>query len=317
MTDYKLDCIHRGIKKATTAEIQRIIDKELPAYLKNQKACDVKPEHIRDLLRGIYKRNAVRQADCVRSYLMAAYNYGLKAEFDVKRESSTSYRLSFNPVAAIPRIQPIRAGDRNLSQAEIHTLWNALDDAPCNAFSRTVLRLLLVTGQRVQEVTGMRWDELDLNTQLWRLPSNRTKNKQPHTLPLTDLAIELLDPLRQWQGISEFVFPHRTDPSQPMPWRSITWATSQLCKQLDIPSFSPKDLRRTVKSRMADVPISKEIRDRIQNHALHDVSSKHYDRANYLPQMREAMTQWDSWLRGTIAQPYPGSEQPQDSQTRE
>ena len=57
-----------------------------------------------------------------------------------------------------------------------------------------------------------------------------------------------------------------------------------------------RDLRRTWKSRTADAGIDRFIRDVIQQHTNQDTGSKNYDRANYLPQMREAMTKWEKWL---------------------
>lgn len=65
--------------------------------------------------------------------------------------------------------------------------------------------------------------------------------------------------------------------------------------------FVPRDIRRTVKTRMGEIGISKEIRDRIANHAFTDVSSKHYDRYDYLTEKREALEIWCTWLSDTVS----------------
>ena len=65
--------------------------------------------------------------------------------------------------------------------------------------------------------------------------------------------------------------------------------------------FIPRDLRRTCKSRMGEIGISKLIRDRLHNHALQDVSSRHYDRYDYLPEKRQAMQTWGGFLQAVIA----------------
>lgn len=57
--------------------------------------------------------------------------------------------------------------------------------------------------------------------------------------------------------------------------------------------FTARDLRRTCKTLMGEAGISKEIRDRIQNHALNNVSSKHYDRYDYLTEKRRALEIWE------------------------
>jgi hypothetical protein len=69
----------------------------------------------------------------------------------------------------------------------------------------------------------------------------------------------------------------------------------------DNPKFNPfvaRDIRRTCKTLMGELGITKEIRDRLQNHALNDVSSKHYDRYSYLPEKREALRKWEVRLTG-------------------
>ena len=68
-----------------------------------------------------------------------------------------------------------------------------------------------------------------------------------------------------------------------------------------IKPFQPRDLRRTWKSRAGDAGIDRFTRDLIQQHAQTDTGSKHYDRYDYLPQMREAMNKWEIWLRNAIA----------------
>ncbi|MEZ9548040.1 integrase, partial [Vibrio crassostreae] len=63
-----------------------------------------------------------------------------------------------------------------------------------------------------------------------------------------------------------------------------------------IKPFTPRDLRRTCKTLMGELGISKSLRDRLQNHALNDVSSKHYDRYEYLPEKRIALESWQQKL---------------------
>ncbi|MDG2560557.1 integrase, partial [Vibrio parahaemolyticus] len=60
--------------------------------------------------------------------------------------------------------------------------------------------------------------------------------------------------------------------------------------------FIPRDLRRTCKTLMGEIGVSKALRDRLQNHALNDVSSKHYDRYEYLAEKRYALELWESKL---------------------
>jgi NAD(P)-dependent dehydrogenase (short-subunit alcohol dehydrogenase family) len=66
------------------------------------------------------------------------------------------------------------------------------------------------------------------------------------------------------------------------------------------PYATNRDLRRTFKTLAGKAGVSKEIRDRLQNHALQDVSSKNYDRWNYMPEKRAGMAKWDKFVRAFL-----------------
>jgi integrase len=118
-------------------------------------------------------------------------------------------------------------------------------------------------------------------------------------VPLSALAVELIESMRPLSG-DTLLFPSRNDPDQPMPHQSISQALRRFCAASGFPKLTPRDLRRTVKSRMGEIGISKDIRDRLQNHALHDVSSKHYDRYDYLAEKRTAINKWTVWFEETL-----------------
>ena len=68
-----------------------------------------------------------------------------------------------------------------------------------------------------------------------------------------------------------------------------------------IPIVTNRDLRRTWKTLAGKAGLSEEIRDRIQNHTLQDVSSKNYDRWNYMPEKRAAMKKWNTFVRAILS----------------
>jgi integrase len=68
------------------------------------------------------------------------------------------------------------------------------------------IKLMLLTGQRRGEISGMRWDEIDLDAKTWTLPAARTKNSREHVVPLSDAAIAILASLPRVAGKNGFVF---------------------------------------------------------------------------------------------------------------
>ncbi len=84
------------------------------------------------------------------------------------------------------RSEPRR--ERVLGLDELRTVWHAAGDGDYAA----IVRLLMLTGQRREEVGGMRWSELDLDAARWSLPPERTKNGKPHVVPLGRQAVAIL-----------------------------------------------------------------------------------------------------------------------------
>jgi integrase len=123
-------------------------------------------------------------------------------------------------------------------------------------------------GQRPIEVIGAPLSELDLETRVWSIPPARTKNTRWHLLPLTGRAIDPIDQARALHGRKgSHLFPKYGDSDKPghmsrnVPSRSV----QKLCADTGFAKFVPRDLRRTVKTRMGELCITKDVRDRLQN----------------------------------------------------
>jgi integrase len=95
-----------------------------------------------------------------------------------------------NPFVALPVRNGIAKRERVLSDTEIGEIWHATGDA-ASPYG-TIIRLLLLTGQRRGEVAGMTWSELSDDLAIWTLPGERTKNGAAHTVPLSAPARDLL-----------------------------------------------------------------------------------------------------------------------------
>lgn len=99
--------------------------------------------------------------------------------------------LDRSPMEGMETPPPVKARERWLSDDELRLIWNAAPE--CHRCFGPIVRLLIATGQRREEVSGMRWSELSRTDKLWTLPGDRTKNGEPNTIPLNDLAVAELD----------------------------------------------------------------------------------------------------------------------------
>ena len=89
--------------------------------------------------------------------------------------------LSDSPFERVPIAATVRR-DRVLSDDEIRRVWKATEGP--GAFN-AIVRALLLTGQRREEVSGLMWSELDSDLSVWTLPAARSKNGKPHVIPIS------------------------------------------------------------------------------------------------------------------------------------
>ncbi|MBP1848260.1 integrase [Rhizobium petrolearium] len=155
----------------------------------------------------------------------------------------------------------------------------------------------MLTGQRVEEIARLHVDQWDAKERI--IDWSKTKNLQPHAVPVPSLAAELIESIKPNEH--GWYFPSAKDPSIPVSHATLY---SFVWRQRDrgvIPHATNRDLRRTFKTLAGKAGVPKEIRDRLQNHALQDVSSKNYDRWNYMPEKRAGMAKWDKFVRAMLA----------------
>ena len=153
-----------------------------------------------------------------------------------------------------------------------------------------VLRLMLATGQRKGEVVGACWDEIDLAAGWWTIPEEKAKNGLPHRVPLSPLTLRLLREIREAPGDSGFLFPS-SQSNKPIRDDSISKAVRRNESELNIPHFTPHDLRRTVASQMASAGVSRLVISKILNHVDSGVTPV-YDRHGYDADKRKALNAW-------------------------
>ncbi|MEX9883303.1 tyrosine-type recombinase/integrase [Providencia sp. PROV120] len=290
--------------KRTWQDVLKRLEKECYEQIpRGTKAKDVTPNQIKKLLSNIIQRGAIVQSNRIRSYLMAAFNFGIKADNDpMQTNDSTIFGIQSNPVSIIPKQSSAeKVGNVWLNWEELSYVMTFFSKTPnVGWIMQSLIRTCIFTGgQRPYEISISQWDSVDWKTKTLLITSDVSKNKREHLIPLTDSALSELETIQQLTANlkSNYIFPLSKDGKRPIRTDSLAQAIGYFRKyHPDFKHFTARDLRRTCKTLMGEIGISKEIRDRIQNHALNDVSSKHYDRYDYLNEKRIALTKWEEKL---------------------
>jgi integrase len=240
------------------------------APLANLRLADIDRRAIASLLAKIESDSGPISRNRVRSSLSAFFTFAI-AEGLVD---------GANPVAGTLKVDEGGSRDRVLTQEELRALWSALTDPPF----ADVVKLLLLTGQRRDEIGGLRWAEVDLVRKLIVLPPERTKNNRRHELPLSDQAVAILtaQPRR-----ADFVFGGKG-------FQAWARAKAKLDQRVGIAPFTLHDLRRTCATQMSELGVLPHIVEAVLNH-----QSGHkggvagvYNRARYIDEMRSTLQRW-------------------------
>ncbi|WP_392340720.1 tyrosine-type recombinase/integrase [Moritella marina] len=287
-------------KKRTYVAVLSALEKEVyPVIPGDTKAKDVTRQQIKQVISNLIERGAVIQSNHVRSYLMTAFNCGLKHDNDpAVLVQNIKFGIESNPVVGIPKQKDGKPGDNFLTIDETrHVIAAFIDTVAVGYKIDALLKLCFYTGgQRPYELCTSTWNNVDWKEKTLFIAAEFSKNNKPHLIPLTNSAINILRELENISKGSKFIFPQDNIIKH---LRTDSFSTAVIRYRESNPefkSFVPRDIRRTCKTLMGALHISKEIRDRIQNHAFNDVSSKHYDRYDYLSEKREALVIWERTL---------------------
>jgi integrase len=202
--------------------------------------------------------------------------------------------------------------DRVLDDDEIRTLWHALPTALARSLSvQRILKLCLITGQRVGEVAGMERGELDLKAGTWILPPRRTKNAVKHSVPLSDMALDIIrSALADAPADCPFVFPARTNAGLSAMAvaktlrRALEPDNDHPHGRLNMQPFVSHDLRRTMLTSLAKLGISPVVAGAVANHVSvtrGTITLKVYTQHSYAAEKAQAMSLWAERLAAIIA----------------
>ena len=190
-------------------------------------------------------------------------------------------------------------GEAQAKLVEIPAFWSALDAAPRMSKQISLgLKLLLLTGVRSGELRLARWENIDLDKGLWKIPAENSKTGKPWTVPLSDTVTALLRQLKSEANDSDWVMRGR-DRRKTIDDKAIGHALRRLFTLkdkdgnplLDVPHFTAHDLRRTVRSHLARLGVAPHVAEKCLNHSLSKIG-KTYAKHTYIDERREALQLW-------------------------
>jgi integrase len=221
--------------------------------------------------------------------------------------------VDVNPCRTVPRPAPAVVRDRVLSQDEIRWFWKACDSADAPRVPgapkpfAVLLKLLLLTGQRLDEVAGMTREELH-DDGTWHLAGTRTKNKKAHVVPLPPLARDLIATM---PGESGFLFT-TTGTSPVSGWSRtkkrldaamLALAREERGPKATIPPWRLHDVRRVAVTGMVELGVPPHVVELVVNHVSGHKAGVAgvYNKSEMLPERKAALERWAKHIAGLVA----------------
>lgn len=183
---------------------------------------------------------------------------------------------------------------RTLSDTELKEIWEA--SADLGALSYDFIRLLVLTGQRRDEVRLMTWEEVDMDQALWTIPARRYKTRIDHAVPLSDTVMDILR--SHWsEGATGHVLEGR---SEGKPFNGAASALRRLRTAMaKRQPFTFHDMRRTVRTGLSRLGVDEETAELVIGHLPQGIV-RVYNLHDRLEQRREALGRWDGHLQAVL-----------------
>jgi integrase len=196
--------------------------------------------------------------------------------------------LAFSPVTGVEKPHEEEVRDRVLTDAELRKLWLACEDG--EPFGQA-LRLLILTGGRRNEVSQMRWSELDPDRRLLMLPRERSKNRRPHNIPLSSQAWRIIGAMPH---IADCDFVFTADGRKPVTGWDKAKVRISVKAGIASDSWRLHDLRRSCASGMQRLGVSVPVIEKALNHISGTFRGivGTYQQHDYADEVRIALQKW-------------------------
>lgn len=266
------------------SETARLLNKEVLPHWRGRTIDSIKRADVVDLIWRLKDRGTLVQANRLFARLRRLFNWTV--EFGL---------LETSPMDGLKRPASEQERDRVLDDEELAAIWRACDSIGW-PFGQLV-QLLILTGQRRDEVAGMRWGEIDLTDRIWRLPAERMKNGDAHDVALSDTAMEILDDLPR---INDSVLVFTTNGETPV--SGFSRAKSRIDHASGVDGWKLHDLRRTCATGMARLNVPPHVADKVLGHKQGAIKgvARIYNRFEYADERRAALEAWARYVESLI-----------------
>jgi integrase len=264
------------------SEVERVMRREVLPVWGFQPIDGIRKRDIIALIDGIADRGAKIMANRTLAHVKRLFRWAAARDI-----------IEGDPAAHVEKPAPETRRDRVLSDDELAVIWGAAG-AMGFPFGPAV-QLLVLTAARREEIFGLSWREVDGNSAAIRLPAERAKTKEGRIIPLSPVALSVLDELPRFAG-GDFVFGQRGQ----APFANVGHAKARLDRMIakargePIPGWRLHDIRRTVATGLQRLRTRLEVIEAVLGHLSGSRAGivGVYQRHRFEEEAQAALTAW-------------------------
>lgn len=271
--------------------IMNRLEKDMFPWIGSKPITEVTAKDIRTILDRVKGRGVIETARRCRTIASQVFTYAIgtdRAVYDV----AASLRKHLPPTSKTRKHMASVTDPKELAP-----LLRAIDSYQGGFVAQCALKLLPLVFVRPGELRHMEWAEIELETAEWNIPAPKMKMKQPHLVPLSQQAVDILTELNPLTGNSKYVFPSARSFDRCMSDNTINAAFRRM--GFDGDTITGHGFRATARTILDEV-LHQRI-DFIEHqlaHAVKDPNGRAYNRTAHLAERRKMMQLWADYLDG-------------------
>jgi integrase len=272
----------RRYRPRTFAEAQRLLKQNVVAHWSRQPIASITRKQLRDMLDRLVANDTPMLANRVYSITRKLFGWSVEQEI-----------IAISPFVGLKAPAEEKSRDRVLTDQELRAIWQAAGQMGVYG---SLVRVLVLTGQRRGEIAGLTWDEIDLDKQLISLPRERVKNDRAHETPLSPQAVALIEALPR--NSEQYVF--SLDGGPIINFGRFKERLDKLC---GVQNWTVHDLRRSAASGMARLGVGLPVIEKVLNHVSGSFAGVVgiYQRHDFAGEKRRALEAWGSHVASIVS----------------
>ena len=269
------------------ADIMHRLEKDIFPPLGSRPISGIKPKELLTVLERIASRGALDSAHRLRHHCGKIFRYAIVHEY-AERDIAADLR------GALP---PVKGGHHAAATTpkELAPILRSIDDFNGSFIVKSALQLLPLVFCRPGELRAAEWSEINFDDCIWEIPAERMKMKQPHIVPLSRQAINILKELQPLTGYGRYLFPCHRSPLRCMSNNALNAGLRRLGFTKE--EATAHGFRASARTILDEVlKVRPDFIEHQLSHSVRDALGTAYNRTSHLDERKKMMQTWADYL---------------------